>query len=181
MVQWNTCIFHNGSNYDYYFIINELANESDGQFQCLGENRENYKTFSIPIEKKVTNVDKCGNYSVVTISYKIKLIDLERIMANLLSSLLYNLTEGIPKTKSKDCFIEYENVKDNLIKHKCLSSDKDHSNKKIDSRTYSVFLIIISMKLFCCKEKVLILISTLMNGKSLMKKRSLKKNNFLPT
>ena len=102
-------------------------------------------------------------------------------MANLLSSLLYNLTEGIPKTKSKDCFIECENVKDNLIKHKCLSSNKDYSNKKIDSRTYSVFLIIISMKLFCCKEKVLILISTLMNGKSLMKKRSLKKNNFLPT
>ena len=154
MVQWNTCIFHNGSNYDYYFIINELANESDGQFQCLGEKRENYKTFSIPIEKIVTNVDKYRNYSVVTISYKIKLIDLERIMANSLSGVLDNLTEGITKTKSKDCFIECENVKDNLIKHKCLSSNKDYSNKKIDSRTYSVFLIIISMKLFCCKEKV---------------------------
>ena len=78
-----------------------MANESDGQFQCLGEKRENYKTFSIPIEKIVTNVDKYRNYSVVTIFYKIKLIDLERIMANSLSGLLDNLTEGITKPKVK--------------------------------------------------------------------------------
>ena len=29
-------IFHNGSNYDYHLIIKELANEFDGQFECLG-------------------------------------------------------------------------------------------------------------------------------------------------
>ena len=46
-------VFHNGSNYDYHFIIKELANEFEGQFECLGENTEKYKTFSIPIKKKL--------------------------------------------------------------------------------------------------------------------------------
>ena len=31
-------IFHNGSTYDYHFIIKELAKESDDQFECLGQN-----------------------------------------------------------------------------------------------------------------------------------------------
>ena len=26
------------SNYDYYFIIKDLAEEFEGQFECLGEN-----------------------------------------------------------------------------------------------------------------------------------------------
>ena len=30
-------IFHNGSSYDYHFIIKELAKEFDGDFECLGE------------------------------------------------------------------------------------------------------------------------------------------------
>ena len=29
-------VFHNGSNYDYHFIIKELANEFEGQFECPG-------------------------------------------------------------------------------------------------------------------------------------------------
>ena len=36
------------------------------------ENTEKYKTFSAPIEKEVTEIDKHCNESVVTISYKIK-------------------------------------------------------------------------------------------------------------
>ena len=39
-------IFLNGSTYDYHFIIKELAEEFEGQFECLGENREKYITFS---------------------------------------------------------------------------------------------------------------------------------------
>ena len=31
-------VFHNGSNYDYHFIIKELAEEFRKQFPCLGEN-----------------------------------------------------------------------------------------------------------------------------------------------
>ena len=35
--------FPNGSNYDYHFIIKELAEELKKQFICLGENSEKYK------------------------------------------------------------------------------------------------------------------------------------------
>ena len=38
-------VFHNGSNHDYHFILKELVNESKGQFECLGENKENCKLF----------------------------------------------------------------------------------------------------------------------------------------
>ena len=31
-------VFHYGSNYDYHFIINELAEELEGHFECSGEN-----------------------------------------------------------------------------------------------------------------------------------------------
>ena len=52
-------------------------------------------------------------------------------MATSLSNLVDNLAEGIRKTKCKDCdcFLEYESVKENLIKDKCLSCNKDYSNK----------------------------------------------------
>ena len=61
-------VFHNGSNYDYHVIIKELANEFEGQFKYLGENTEKYKTFSVPMEKEVTNIDKDGNENVINIS-----------------------------------------------------------------------------------------------------------------
>ena len=46
-------VFHNGSTYDYHFIIKELAKEFDGNFECLGENTEKCITFSVPIKKKL--------------------------------------------------------------------------------------------------------------------------------
>ena len=32
------------------------------------------------------------------------------------------------KCKDCDCFLEYETVKDNFIKYKCLSCNKDYAN-----------------------------------------------------
>ena len=40
-------IFHNGSNYDYHFIIKEVAEEFKGKFECLGEDAVKYITFSV--------------------------------------------------------------------------------------------------------------------------------------
>ena len=37
--------FHNGSKYDYHFIIKYLAEEFEKQFTCIGENTEKYITF----------------------------------------------------------------------------------------------------------------------------------------
>ena len=79
----------------------------------------------------MTNIDKDGNESVETISYKIKIIDVARFMASSLLNLVDNLTEVSHKIKCKDCdcFLEYENAKDNLNKYKYLSCNKGYSNK----------------------------------------------------
>ena len=36
-------VLHNGSNYDYHFIIRQLAKESEGKFECLGVNTKKCK------------------------------------------------------------------------------------------------------------------------------------------
>ena len=41
-------VFHNGSTYDYHFIIKQLAREFRYYLECLGENTEKYITFSVP-------------------------------------------------------------------------------------------------------------------------------------
>ena len=45
-------VFHKGSNYDCHFIVEELTNKFDNQFECIGEKHEKYKTFPVPIKKR---------------------------------------------------------------------------------------------------------------------------------
>ena len=78
-------------------------------------------------------------------------------MATSLSNSVDNLTEVIQKIKCKDrdCFLEYESVKDNLIKCKCLTCNKDYPNKidedlKSNLRTHLNFLLMTSLNLFWC-------------------------------
>ena len=63
--------FHNGYNYDSNFIIKELAEEFEKQFTCLGENSEKYITFTVPIKKQVTRINKNGekNYKKLFLTY----------------------------------------------------------------------------------------------------------------
>ena len=42
-------VIHN-AGYDTHFIINQLAEEFKGEFECIGENMEKYITFSVPIK-----------------------------------------------------------------------------------------------------------------------------------
>ena len=105
----------------------------------------------------MTKIDKDGNENVVNISYKIKFIDSARFMVTSLSNLIDNLAEGTHKIncKDRDCFLEYESVKDNLIKCKCLSCNKDYSkklNEKLKKRFKNTFKfpLMISINLFCC-------------------------------
>ena len=44
-------VLHNGSTYDYHFIIIQLAKEFDGELECVEENTEKYITLSVPIKK----------------------------------------------------------------------------------------------------------------------------------
>ena len=70
MVNETSVVFQNGSNNDYHFIIKELRSEFNGKFECLGENTEKHKTFSVSIEKEVIKIDKNGNESVLNTCYK---------------------------------------------------------------------------------------------------------------
>ena len=96
----NPIIFHNESNYDYHFIIKELAEEFKKQCTCLEENTEKYITFTVPIEKEVTRMDKNGEVTK-NISYVLQFIDSLRFMASSLSNLANNLAEGIHRIKCK--------------------------------------------------------------------------------
>ena len=60
-------VFHNGSTYDYHFIIKELAEEFEGEFECLGEKIEEYITFSVLIKNEITKKDKNGNDKIAKI------------------------------------------------------------------------------------------------------------------
>ena len=108
---------HNGSIYDYYFLIKELAEEFKGQFECLGENTEKYITFSVPIKKE--NNGK-------TIIYKIKFVDTCRFMQSKLSDLADNLSE-INNKDCKKCMerknirseCEFIGLKNNRLNYKC--------------------------------------------------------------
>ena len=93
-------VFHNGSTYDYHFIIKQLAEDFKGQFECLRENTEKYITFSAPIKKEVAN----GNNSQKkkTIKYKLKFIDSYRFIQSKLSDLVDNLSE-INKQECPKC------------------------------------------------------------------------------
>ena len=64
-------VFHNGSKYDYHFIINELAIGIDG-IEYLGEDAEKYITFKVPLEKE--------NKDSKFMTYKLKFIDSFRLM-----------------------------------------------------------------------------------------------------
>ena len=66
--------FHNGSTYDNHSIVKQLAKEFEGQFECLGENTEEYITFSVPIKKELDNSK--------AITYQLKFIDSFRFMSN---------------------------------------------------------------------------------------------------
>ena len=125
-------IFHNGSTYDYHFIIKELACEFEGNFECLGENTEKYITFSVPIKKRIENKN-------MDITYKIKFIDSFRFMATSLSKLVDNLTDNIHndrciKCKSNLCFVRAMNE---TLLFKCIDCEKEYEkgfNKELLER-----------------------------------------------
>ena len=130
-------VFHNGSTYDYHFIINELVKEFEGNFECLGESTEKYITLSVPIKKKIENKD-------IEITYKIKFIDSFRFMATSLSKLVDNLTEDIHGDKCVDCKsdLSYMKVIDEALIFRCFNCKKNYGkeiNKELIERFASTY------------------------------------------
>ena len=93
-------VFHNGSTYDYHFIIKKLAEEFEGEFECLGKNREKYITFLVLLIKENDNGKK--------ITYKLKFIDSYRFMSTSLSNLVDNLS-GVYDKECKRCMERKKN------------------------------------------------------------------------
>ena len=87
-------VVHNGSNYDYHFIIKELVKEFEGEFNCLGENTKKCKTFSVPITKEVKSIDKNGKEITKAISYRLQFNNIARFIASPSSNLVDNLAAG---------------------------------------------------------------------------------------
>ena len=130
-------IFHNGSTYDYHFIIRELVKESEGNFECFGENTEKYITFSVPIKKRIENKD-------IEINYKIKFVDSFTFMATSLLKLVDNLTEGIHNDKCVKCKSDlcYMEVMDKKLIFRCFDCKKNYRkeiNKELIERFASTY------------------------------------------
>ena len=102
-------VFHNGSNYDHHFKIKGLVEEFEGDFQCLGENKEKYITFSVPIKKESIKKEYNDNETII---YRIKFIDSFRFMSTSLSTLVDNLSDRIHvKHKCDSCGFNIEYIR----------------------------------------------------------------------
>ena len=125
-------VFHNGSTYDYYFIVKQLASEFKGYFHCLGENTEKYITFSVPIKKVLDNDN--DNDKDKTVTYKLKFIDSYRFMQDSLSNLVDNLSE-INNKKPKNKFTDsMRSMTDSLSQSIDKVSEIDGEISQIDEK-----------------------------------------------
>ena len=115
----------------------------------LFSRRKHWKilTSSVPKRKEVKRIGKDWEEIIKTISYKLQFIDGARFVARSVSNLVNNLAIGIHKTKCKfeyynkecetcktkykdcECFLEYTNVKVDLIECKCLCFNKNYQKK----------------------------------------------------
>ena len=137
-------VFHNGSTYDYHFIIKELAKEFEGEFECFGENTEKYTTFSVPIKKEITKIDKDGNDKIMKISYKIMFIVSFRFMSSSLSSLVDTFSEGLHSDKCTDCnsCLDYMITQDDQLIFMCFECKNNYKkdfNKESIKRFASIY------------------------------------------
>ena len=127
---------NNGSEYGYHFIIKELAEKFQGQFECLGENTEKYITFSVTVKKEIDN----GK----SIAYKIKFIDSFRFMSRSLSNLVDDLSEVLHCGKCIDCksCLNYMSVKDDQLIFRCFECKKNYNedvNKELIKRFANIY------------------------------------------
>ena len=130
-------LFHNGSIYDYHFIIKELADEFEGEFGCLGENTEKYITFQYQSKKEIRKKDKDGNDKTIKMSYKINSF---RFMPTSLSNLVDNLSESLHNNRCLNCksCLDYMTTKDEQLIFKC-SSCKENYEKDLNKELIKRF------------------------------------------
>ena len=92
-------VFNNGSNYEFNFIIKELAEDSKNYLLAYKILRDT--TFKVPVEEKVTRIGKNGEQITENISYIFKFIDRAKYLSSSLSDLVNNCYEGIQRIQCK--------------------------------------------------------------------------------
>ena len=90
-------LFHNGSVYDYHFIIKYLAREFKGNSECLGENTEKYISFTVTFKKVINDKE---------IKYRTRISDSCRFVQDSLSNLVDNLSQLKIKEIDNDVLIK---------------------------------------------------------------------------
>ena len=113
-------VSHKGSTYDYHFIIKDLVEKFEGQFECLGENTEKYITITVPTKKELNQG--------ISITYKIKFIDSFRFMSSSLSNLVDNLSERFNCDQCTECKScpDYMMFKDDQLIFNCFECKKNY-------------------------------------------------------
>ena len=122
-------LFHNGSVYDYHFIIKYLAREFKGDSECLGENTEKCISFTVPFKKVINDKE---------IKYKIRINDSCRFMQDSLSNLVDNLSEFKINKIDNDVLIKrfyntYQLCDNDINKFNLLSRKGVHPYEYMDS------------------------------------------------
>ena len=125
-------ITHNAS-YDTHFMLNQLAIEFKGEFNCNEDSVNNYITFPVPIEKEVIN----NNGDKKTITYKLKFIDGFRFMSTSLSELVDNTSEIFNSVECKSCIEKmkinlecyFVGLKNNRLIYKCTECKEERKKQ----------------------------------------------------
>ena len=86
-------VFHNKSNYDYHFIKRNKKRVLRGKFNCLKENTEKHKTFSVPITKRAKRIGRNREETTKTWSYKLPFTDSTRY--KLIKTRCWNVFENV--------------------------------------------------------------------------------------
>ena len=120
-------VIHNGSKYGFHLIIKELAKEFRKEMHCITEDKEKYKTFSIPIMYR-----KVKDYEI---PYSLRFIDSNNFMMSSLENHVNNLSElyvcNCSNKSNQQIKIKHDN---SYIKTKCKTCNKK-SKQSIKSLT----------------------------------------------
>ena len=122
--------FYIGSNYLYHyrcyrFSIKQLAEKFKKPFTCFGENTEKCITFTVPIEKEITRIDKNGEQFTKDISCRLQFIESVRFIVSSWQDLWQILQINILKELIKlnlnmDTMIKNVNAAELiLLSHSC--------------------------------------------------------------
>ena len=123
-------LFHNGSVYDYHFIIKYLAREFKGNFECFVENTDKYISITVPFKKGINDDEE--------IKYRIRISDSFRFIQDSLSTLVDNLPELKNKEIDSDVLIKrfyntYQLSDNDIVKFKLLLRKGVYTYECMDS------------------------------------------------